>query len=87
MKKMKLKHIINFLEFTADVEIYNWGENIDKSDPEEPCFVGAVMDIPWYFMDYYLYCPNSYQAIDVYKPEDDNHARFSICLIDELKED
>lgn len=45
------------------------------------------MDIPWYFMDYYLYCPNSYQAIDVYKPEDNNHARFSICLIDELKED
>lgn len=58
MKEIKFKKVIRSLNQLSYCKIYT-------TEDEDPVFSGYVMDIPWYFLDFYLDNPKhgDYQAI------------------------
>ena len=54
---LQLKDIINYLDWLDNVIIYQGDAYIkpeEQEDPWEEVFKGGVMDIPWYYLNYYL---------------------------------
>lgn len=52
-KRLKLKHIIKYLDPTDSVIIWQEDVYIDEHQ-EEKIFEGSVMDIPWILLNYYI---------------------------------
>lgn len=78
---MKFKDIIKHIDaVNTEVEIYV-GCNYD-----EPDFRGHVLDIPWYFLDYYLDSNEEYESICVKHDEVTNKSYLVLNLIEELEE-
>lgn len=53
MKRLKLKHIIKYLDPLDDIIIWQEDVWIDEHQ-EEKIFEGSVMDIPWILLNYYI---------------------------------
>ena len=49
----QLKDIIKLIDPLSYVAL--WVNDEDWVDDEEPAFKGTVMDIPWVYLDFYLY--------------------------------
>lgn len=49
----QLKDIIRLIDPLSHVAL--WVNDEDWADDEEPAFEGSAMDVPWIYLDFYLY--------------------------------
>ena len=80
---MKLKNIIHQFDMLTDCIIYQGDTKIHYKDPDnewEEVYKGTIMDIPWYFLNFYL-TPTSYGAVSCYYEKETNKTRieFNLC--------
>ena len=75
-REIKLYELLKHTDSLVDVQIYT-----EDSD-DEPEYQGSIMNIPWYYVDYYLNTTLDYEAVSVYFDRD----RAKTYLILNLKE-
>lgn len=76
---MKLKEIIKYLEKTTPVVLWQTDVYIGREDNSEIVFEGAIMDIPWIYLDFFLVNDTEGKAIDARQFEE-NKIGFLISI-------
>ena len=62
---MKLGDIIKYLDISANVVLWQEDVYTGREDNSEKVFEGAIMDIPWIYLDFTLVNEDYYKAIDI----------------------
>lgn len=76
---MKLGEIIKYLEKTASVVLWQTDVYIGREDNSEIVFEGAIMDIPWIYLDFFLVNDTEGETIDARQFEE-NKTGFLISI-------
>ena len=80
---MKLGQILPYIDKIASVVIWEVGVRtdipLDAEDNTEKVFEGVVMDIPWVYMNYYLYNDVNGEAIDA-RMYDESHEKCGLVI-------
>lgn len=77
---MKLGEIIRYLEKTTYVVLWQTNVYIGKEDNSEMVFEGAIMDIPWFYLDFFLDNDIEGEAIDAQHFEENGKIGFVISI-------
>lgn len=76
---MKLGEIIKYLEKTTPIVLWQTDVYIGREDNSEIVFEGAIMDIPWIYLDFFLVNDTEGEAIDARQFEE-NKTGFIISI-------
>lgn len=77
---MKLGKIIRYLEKMTYVALWQTDAYIGREDNSELVFEGAIMDIPWIYLDFFLDNDIEGEAIDARQFEENGKTGFIISI-------